>query len=99
MALKGAKQEMRTANGKKKGGMTITRTIKRAQRAYARGVWGEKFCDKMDYFWCILRHFGRHMKANFQPTTQCFFFNKMYREKKKKNDLNGFTKISGVKLA
>ena len=37
----------------------------------------------MDYFWCIPRHFGRHLKANFQPITECFFFNTMHREKKK----------------
>ena len=45
----------------------------------------QKTFVKMDYFWCILRHFGRHLKSNFQPTTECFFFNKMYRKKKQKN--------------
>ena len=37
-----------------------------------------KIFDKMAYFWCI-QIFGRHLKADFQPTTECFFFNKMYR--------------------
>ena len=59
--------EMRTTNGKNRG-MTITRMIERAYRAHAMGVWWD-ILDKMDYFWCILRHFGRHLKANFQPTT------------------------------
>ena len=62
-----------------------------------------KIFDEMDYFWCILRHFGRYVKANFQPTTECFFSStKMYKKKKKKKKFITSKDLhisGGVKLA